>query len=39
MKAFYRQRVSEPSCARKETVDLDILGMVTEKYVFCQNNN
>ena len=24
-KAFYRQRISEPSCARKETVDIDIL--------------
>ena len=24
-KAFYRQRSPEPSCARKETVDIDIL--------------
>ena len=24
-KAFYRQRLSEPSCARKETVAIDIL--------------
>ena len=24
-KAFYRQRISESSCARKETVDIDIL--------------
>ena len=24
-KAFYRQRIQEPSCARKETVDIDIL--------------
>ena len=24
-KAFYRQRISEPSCARKETADIDIL--------------
>ena len=24
-KAFYRQRIPEPSCARKETVDTDIL--------------
>ena len=24
-KAFYRQRISEFSCARKETVDIDIL--------------
>ena len=24
-KAFYRQRIPESSCARKETVDLDIL--------------
>ena len=24
-KAFYRQRNPEPSCARKETVDIDIL--------------
>ena len=23
-KAFYRQRIPEPSCARKETVDIDI---------------
>ena len=22
---FYRQRIPEPSCARKETVDIDIL--------------
>ena len=24
-KAFYRQRIPEPSCARKETIDIDIL--------------
>ena len=24
-KAFYRQRIPEPSCARKETVDIDII--------------
>ena len=24
-KAFYRQRIPEPNCARKETVDIDIL--------------
>ena len=24
-KAFYRQRIPEPSCVRKETVDIDIL--------------
>ena len=24
-KALYRQRIPEPSCARKETVDIDIL--------------
>ena len=24
-KAFYRQKIPEPSCARKETVDVDIL--------------
>ena len=24
-KAFYRQRIPEPSCAKKETVDIDIL--------------
>ena len=24
-KAFYRQRIPEPSCARKETGDIDIL--------------
>ena len=24
-KAFYRQRIPEPSCARKETVDIGIL--------------
>ena len=23
-KAFYRQRIPEPSCARKEIVDIDI---------------
>ena len=26
-KAFYRQRIPELSCARKETVDIDILFM------------
>ena len=25
MKAFYRQRIPEPSCVRKETFDIDIL--------------
>ena len=25
MKAFYRRRISESNCARKETVDIDIL--------------
>ena len=34
-KAFYRQRIPESSCARKETADLDIFAtsriMVTEK--------
>ena len=25
MKAFYRQRIPEPSCVRKETIDIDIL--------------
>ena len=25
MKAFYRQRIPETSCARKETVNIDIL--------------
>ena len=24
-KTFYRQRIAEPSCARKKTVDIDIL--------------
>ena len=24
-KAFYRQRIPEPSCTRKETIDIDIL--------------
>ena len=24
-KVFYRQRIPEPSCARKETVDIDTL--------------
>ena len=24
-KVFYRQRIPEPSCGRKETVDIDIL--------------
>ena len=28
-KAFYRQRIPEPSCARKETVDIDILATST----------
>ena len=28
-KAFYRLKIPEPSCARKETVDIDIL--VTSK--------
>ena len=33
MKAFYRQRIPEPICARKETVEtsLQTLGKVTEK--------
>ena len=26
-KAFYRQIIPEPSCARKETVDIDILAI------------
>ena len=33
-KAFYRQKIPESSCARKETVDIDILvmlGTVTKK--------
>ena len=30
-KAFYRPRIPESSCARKETVDIENLGMVTEK--------
>ena len=33
-KAFYRHKIPQPSCARKETVDIDILvtsRMVTEK--------
>ena len=33
-KAFYRQIIPESSCARKETIDIEILvtsGMVTEK--------
>ena len=33
-KAFYAQRIPEPSCARKESFDIDILvksRMVTEK--------
>ena len=25
MKAFHRKRITEPSCVRKETVDIDIL--------------
>ena len=25
MKAFYRQRIPESSCARKETVDIDMI--------------
>ena len=31
-KAFYRQRIPEPSCARKETIDIDIL-------VTCRNGH
>ena len=32
-KTFYMQRIPESSCARKETVDIDIqhLGMVTKR--------
>ena len=33
-KAFYGHRIPEPSCVRKETVDIDILvtlGLVKEK--------
>ena len=34
MEAFYRQRIPESSCAKKGTVDIDILitsGILTEK--------
>ena len=31
-KAFHRQRIPEPSCARKETVDIDILVTSTNGY-------
>ena len=38
-KAFYSQRIPESSCARKETVDIDILvRMVTENHAIYQNN-
>ena len=33
VKVFYRQRISGSSCTMKETADVDILGMVTEKCV------
>ena len=39
-KAFYRQRIPDSSCERKETVDIDTLshlGMVTKK--LCNQNN
>ena len=38
-KAFYRQRIPESSCARKKTVDIDILvRMVTKNHAIYQNN-
>ena len=30
-KTFYKQIIPESTCARKETANTDILGMVTEK--------
>ena len=35
MKAFYRQRIPEPSCARKETVDVDILVTSRNLLYYC----
>ena len=41
-KAFYRKRISESSCARKETVNIDILVNILEQwqknYGIYQNN-
>ena len=34
-KAFYRQRIPEPSCARKETVDIDILVTSRNLLYYC----
>ena len=32
-KAFYRQRIPEPSCAGKETVDIDIIVASRSGYI------
>ena len=40
-KAFYRQRIPEPRCVRKETVDIDILVTSSngdKNHVVFQNN-
>ena len=38
-KAFYRQRIPEPSRARKETVDIDILVTSTITYKIFETNS
>ena len=39
-KAFYRQRIPESSCARKETLDIDTLGTSRngENHAIYENN-
>ena len=37
-KAFYRQRIPESSCMRKETVDVDILVTSKNGEKFSENN-
>ena len=37
-KAFYRQTIPQPSCARKETVDMDILATSSNNHAIYQNN-
>ena len=38
-KAFYRQRIPESSCARKETVDIDILVTSTITHKIFETNS
>ena len=37
-KAFYRQILPESSCARKETVEIDILTTSRKNHAIYQNN-